>query len=125
FVPETVGEVMRCIYESLAMKYRFAIEQLETITGKKFAKLHILGGGAKDRLLCQMTANSCDIPVTAGPVEATALGNIIIQLVALGALKDIDAGRELMLQNEKLLTYEPTTASVWAEAYQTYRKLLN
>ncbi|MEG1069002.1 MAG: rhamnulokinase family protein [Ruthenibacterium sp.] len=125
FVPETVGEVMRCIYESLAMKYRFAIEQLETVTGKKFAKLHILGGGAKDRLLCQMTANSCDIPVTAGPVEATALGNIIIQLVALGALKDIDAGRELMLQNEKLLTYEPTTASVWAEAYQTYRKLLN
>lgn len=122
FVPQTVGEIMRCIYESLALKYRFAIEQLETITQKKFAKLHILGGGTKDRLLCQMTANSCDVAVTAGPVEATALGNIIMQLVALGALADINAGRKLM-QSEKLLTYEPTDVDAWEKAYQNYQKL--
>ena len=72
-VPETVGQVMRCIYESLALKYRFALGQLTQATGKKFSALHVLGGGTKDGLLCRMTAACTGIPVIAGPVEATAL----------------------------------------------------
>ena len=90
YVPQTVGEVMRCIYESLALKYRFALEQLKTVAGKHFSRLHILGGGTKDGLLCHITAASIGRPVVAGPIEATALGNILIQLVALGKLSSIE-----------------------------------
>ena len=81
---------MRCIYESLALKYRFALGQLEAATGRRFAALHVLGGGAKDGLLCRMTADATGLRTAAGPVEATALGNILIQLVALGMLPSID-----------------------------------
>ncbi len=81
-VPESVGAVMRCIYESLALKYRFALDQLSEATGKRFSALHILGGGTKDGLLCRMTADCSGLPVLAGPVEATALGNIVLQLIA-------------------------------------------
>ena len=100
-VPETVGQVMRCIYESLALKYRFALGQLTQATGKKFSALHVLGGGTKDGLLCRMTAACTGIPVIAGPVEATALGNILIQLKALGQLESIAQGRELIARTEK------------------------
>ena len=125
YVPQTVGEVMRCIYESLAMKYRFAVDQLQRATGKRFGVLHILGGGTKDRLLSQMSADSTGIPVVAGPIEATALGNIIIQLVALGVLPDIRGGRELIARSEELKTYEPKDTARWNEAYETYRTILN
>ncbi|MEG2851921.1 MAG: rhamnulokinase family protein [Hydrogenoanaerobacterium sp.] len=124
YVPQTVGEVMRCIYESLALKYRYAIEQLHEATGKSFKALHILGGGTKDKLLCQMTANSCHMHVTAGPIEATALGNIIIQLVALGALKSIAEGRKLIAKTEKLKEYEPTEHGAWEDAFESYKKIM-
>jgi len=124
YEPQTVGEIMRCIYESLAFKYRFALEQLQHATGKRFSVLHILGGGTKDRLLCQMSADSTGIPVVAGPVEATALGNIIIQLVALGALPDLQTGRSLIARSEPLKRYEPEKSEVWNQAYQTYRTIL-
>lgn len=123
-VPKNVGEVMRCIYESLALKYRFALEQLTTITKKEFKALHVLGGGTKDGLLCQMAANSCQIPVIAGPVEATALGNIIIQLVALGAFSGIDEGRALIEKTEKITSYAPDEKKAWDAAFLTYQKLL-
>jgi rhamnulokinase len=122
--PQTVGEIMRCIYESLALKYRYALEQLQQTTGKHFSVLHILGGGTKDRLLCQMSADSTGLPVIAGPVEATALGNIIIQLTALGVLPDLQAGRSLIARNEKLNRFEPKETDTWNKAYQTYRTIL-
>lgn len=124
YVPQTVGEIMRCIYESLALKYRFAVDQLKTATGKTFTALHVLGGGTKDRLLCQMSANSTHLPVEAGPIEATALGNIIIQLVALGDLRDIPEGRALIARTEALKHYEPTETAEWDKAYETYRTIL-
>ncbi len=124
YVPQTVGEVMRCIYESLALKYRFALDQLETVTGKHFSTLHILGGGTKDGLLCRMTASSIGRRVVAGPIEATALGNIIIQLVALGALDSIEEGRKLIAQTEALTEYQPQDTAVWNEAYTRYQALL-
>ncbi|MEG2088270.1 MAG: FGGY-family carbohydrate kinase, partial [Angelakisella sp.] len=122
-VPQSVGEVMRCIYQSLALKYRYALEQLQQVTGKEFTTLHILGGGTKDKLLCQMTANSCNIPVVAGPVEATALGNIIIQLTALGELADLAAGRELIARTEGLTQYTPWEQEQWNQAYEQYKKI--
>ncbi len=123
-VPQTVGEVMRCIYESLVLKYRFAVNQLKEATGKRFSALHVLGGGAKDNLLCQMSADSTGLPVVAGPVEATALGNIIIQLVALGELSDISAGRALIAKTETLRHYTPANTDLWDKAYETYKTIL-
>lgn len=124
YVPKTVGEVMRCIYESLALKYRFALEQLETVTGKHFSQLHILGGGTKDGLLCRMTAASIGRPVVAGPIEATALGNILIQLVALGRLRSIEEGRRLIARTEYLTEYLPQNTEIWNQAYFRYQSLL-
>ncbi|MEG2287119.1 MAG: FGGY-family carbohydrate kinase, partial [Ruthenibacterium sp.] len=123
-VPQSVGEIMRCIYESLALKYRFAIEQLQTVTGKHFTALHVLGGGTKDGLLCQMSANSTGLPVVAGPIEATALGNIVIQLVALGELADIAAGRALIAATETLKHYAPAETDAWNKAYKAYKTIL-
>ena len=124
YVPQTVGEVMRCVYESLALKYRLALEQLQTSTGRHFTALHILGGGTKDGLLCRMTADSTGLRVVAGPVEATALGNIIIQLVALGALPSIEAGRALITRTETMTEYTPADTAEWDSAYETYKALL-
>ena len=123
-VPETVGEIMRCIYESLALKYRFALDQLSQATGKNFSSLHILGGGAKDGLLCRMTADCTGIPVIAGPVEATALGNILIQLVALGEVKDIEEGRARIAATEPVKRFAPSAQGGWNRAYETYKTIL-
>lgn len=123
-VPETVGEIMRCIYESLALKYRFALDQLSQATGKHFSSLHILGGGTKDGLLCRMTADCTGIPVIAGPVEATALGNILIQLVALGEVKDIEEGRALIAATEPVKRFAPSTQDDWNRAYETYKTIV-
>ena len=82
------------------MKYRYAIAQIQENTGKKFEVLHLLGGGTKDTFLCQMTADALGFPVVAGPTEATALGNIMLQLIALGAIKDVAEGRKLIRKTE-------------------------
>ena len=121
-VPESVGETVRCIYESLALKYRYALEQLEGMTGKNFTILHILGGGANAGLLCQMTADACRLMVKAGPVEATALGNILIQLKALHAIHDIDKGRRLIAVTEKITEYAPQNRKkdAWENAYHRF-----
>ena len=125
-IPETVGAVMRCIYESLALKYRYAIEQLSAVTGRAFTTLHVLGGGTKDRLLCQMAADCCGLTVKAGPVEATALGNIMIQLKALGVLDSITQGRRLIAETEVIKTYTPSTQNYaeWNAAYDRFKPLL-
>lgn len=120
-VPNSVGEIMRCIYDSLALKYRYAIEQLGEATGKRFTALHLLGGGANSRLLCQLSADCTGLPVVAGPVEATALGNIIIQLIALGKLDSIDAGRALIAESESLQHHIPAETAAWDNTYQEFK----
>lgn len=119
-VPESDGALIRCIYESLAMKYKYAINQLTENTGNKFDVLHLLGGGTKDGFLCQMTADSLGIPVIAGPTEATALGNIILQLIALGDIKDIDEGRTLIREQESVKQYQSDNADIWEKAYKKF-----
>lgn len=119
-VPESDGALVRCIYESLAMKYKFAVNQISENTGRKFDVLHLLGGGTKDGFLCQMTADSLGIPVIAGPAEATALGNILLQLIALGDIKSIDEGRAVIRTQEQVKQYQPENADVWECAYEEF-----
>lgn len=120
-VPESVGEVMRCIYESLALKYRQAFDEIKTCTGKDYRTINLIGGGTKDGLLCRMTANACNCPVTAGPIEATAYGNAAIQLIAAGAIPDIKTARKIIAESDTVKTFEPDNAEAWEEAYQRYR----
>jgi rhamnulokinase len=105
--PETKSEFIRCVLESIASKYKMMIEKINLITGKKIEKLHIVGGGSQNELLNQLTADACNIPVIAGPVEATALGNIIIQAVAKGEIQSIDAARKLVADSFAVKTFFP------------------
>ncbi len=123
-VPETVGQVVRCIYESLALKYRLALDQITECTGKKFEVLHLMGGGTKDGFLCELAAQSLGIPVVAGPVEATALGNIVLQLIALGEIESIEKGREIIAETEKVKKYEYEHTSDWDEAFERFCKII-
>lgn len=122
--PETVGEFVRCIYESLALKYRYALEQISNCTKKSFNTLHMLGGGTKDNFLCEMTADCVNITVIAGPIEATALGNIILQLIASGEIESVEEGRKIIAKSEKLIKYEPNHTPQWDEAYDKYVKII-
>ncbi len=107
YVPQTRGEIMRCIYQSLAMKYRWTLENLIDVTGKKYDAIHMVGGGTKDNLLCQMTADFCNVKVIAGPIEATATGNIAVQLISLGELADITAARKVIADSLNPVYYQP------------------
>ena len=124
-IPESDGALVRCIYESLAMKYRYAIRQIQDNTGKRFTMLHLLGGGTKDSFLCQMTADMLDIPVVAGPTEATALGNIMLQLIALGKIPDVSVGREIIRKFETVKSYYPATVAELDQKYQRFCKIIN
>ena len=123
-VPETIGQIVRCIYESLAMKYRLALEQIKSVTGKEFDVLHLMGGGTKDGFLCELASQSLGIPVIAGPIEATALGNIVLQLIALGEIENIDEGRRIIAHSEKVKTYNEEHTSEWDEAYIRFCKII-
>ncbi len=120
-VPENVGQIVRTIYESLAFKCRFVLEQLISVSGQQVERLHIIGGGSRNPLLSQMTANAIGREVIAGPAEATAIGNAIVQLVALGEFKSIAEARELLSRSENMVTYEPKGAADWDSAYQKFK----
>lgn len=124
-VPETTGQLVRCIYESLAMKYRLALSQISECTGKVFEVLHLMGGGTKDGFLCQLTSQSLGIPVIAGPVEATALGNIVLQLIALGEIKSISEGRKIIAETERVTTFNELHTPDWDEAYKRFCKVID
>lgn len=123
YFPKTKGENFRCIYESLAMKYRTAIEELEHCTGKKFTAIHIVGGGVRDSLLCSLTASYCKRKVTAGPVEATAFGNAAVQLLALGEFSSEEEARECIARSEENKTYFPEESN--EEKYESFKKIIS
>ncbi|MBR2315707.1 MAG: rhamnulokinase [Clostridia bacterium] len=123
-VPETTGQLVRCIYESLALKYRLALEQISQCTGKTFDVLHLVGGGTKDGFLCELTAQSLGIPVIAGPIEATALGNIVLQLIALDEIGSIDEGRRIIAETQSVRTFEETHTPDWDEAYERFCQII-
>ncbi len=117
FVPKTKGEIVRCVMESLALKYRQAIEGLEEIVGYRIPALHIVGGGCKNTILSQFTANAIGRPVYAGPIEATAIGNLAAQLISLGAIGSLEEAREVVRRSFPIEEYVPEGKSDWDEAY--------
>lgn len=124
-LPETPGQFVRCCLESLALKYRWVLEQLESLMGKRLRVIHVVGGGTQNRLLCQFTADACNRTVLAGPVEATAAGNVLLQMIALGELKGITEGRELVRRSTEIVEYTPQNPDAWQEAYQRFEGLLD
>jgi rhamnulokinase len=121
--PDGVGAVARAVFESLAMAYRQCIEQIQDLTGRTVACVNIVGGGVQNRLLCQMTADACGVPVVAGPVEATAIGNLLVQAIARGAVSDIAAARQLVRDTAELVTYEPQSRDEWEAAWERWKGL--
>lgn len=124
FVPTTMGEILRCIYESLAMKYKYAINILEEITDKKFEVIHMIGGGIKDNLLCGMTASACGKTVKAGPVEATVTGNALIQMVTSGQINNMDEGRKIVFNSFPIKEYSATNKNAWNEHFDEFISIL-
>ena len=122
--PTTPGEFTRCILESLALLYRHTLEQLEACTGHPVTTLHIVGGGSQNLLLNQFSANATGRTVIAGPAEATATGNILIQALALGQLKNLAELRQVVCNSCAGQTYQPQDAAIWAQAYGRFQKLI-
>lgn len=122
-VPETKGAILRCALESLALEYRWVAEKLDALTGKRLGTIHIIGGGAKNELLDQFAADATGRTVVAGPVEATALGNVLVQAVALGHIGSIAEGREVIARSFELKTFESRDTAAWDEAYQRYLQI--
>jgi len=122
-VPKTDGEFVRCAYESLALKYREVLGSLEELTGEKIAAIHIVGGGSQIQLLSQLTANACERPVLAGPVEATAFGNLLTQIRADGELGSLKEIREIVRNSTEIKVYSPQRGLDWMAAAARFAKL--
>ena len=115
--PETDGQFIRCALESLALRYRQVLEGIESLTGETVEVIHVVGGGSRNDLLNQFTANACNRPVIAGPTEATALGNVLVQARAAGDIGDLTAIRDVVRASSDLTTFEPTDTQSWNEIY--------
>jgi rhamnulokinase len=122
--PSTEGAVTRCVIESLALKYRWTVERLEEILGSPIRVIHVVGGGTKNELLCQCTADACGRPVVAGPVEATAIGNILTQAMGRGRVSSLADMRAIVARSFPVRRYEPRDVSAWDEAADRFRQLL-
>ena len=122
-VPETQGHIIRCALESLALEYRWVAERLDEIVGRPLPTLHIFGGGSQNKLLNQFAASATGRTVVAGPVEATAIGNILVQAIALGRLADLAEARALVRRSFEVETFEPRATAAWDAAYQRYLRL--
>jgi rhamnulokinase len=122
--PRDVGALVRCCLESLALRYRWVVEALEGLLGRPLTTIRVVGGGSQNRLLCQMTADATGRPVVAGPVEATALGNIVTLAIAAGHIPSLAAGRQAIAASFPLDTYEPRPSAAWGDAYARFLTLL-
>jgi rhamnulokinase len=122
-VPETPGQIVRCILESLALIYRSAIEQLRELTGRPINRLHIVGGGCQSALLNQASADAIGCPVIAGPVEATAIGNLLVQAIALKNIESLIELRKTVRDSFPVTTYVPHHDKIWDEAFERFRNL--
>lgn len=125
YVPQNRGEIMRCIYQSLAMKYKHTFNKLAEMSSKEYHRINILGGGIKDKLLCQMASDACNVQVLAGPSEATVMGNIAVVLAALGELNGLSEIRRAVSNSTELKEYTPKDNAAWEKAYADFVKILN
>lgn len=122
-IPETPGDILRCVLESLALLYRRSIEEICSVTAREIRTLHIVGGGSKNTLLNQFAANATGREVVAGPVEATAIGNVLIQAIACGHLASLPALREVVRKSFSVEHFHPAAAESWAAAYARFREI--
>jgi rhamnulokinase len=122
--PAEPGAVVRCVLESLALKYRQTIELLAAASGVAPREIHVVGGGARNRLLCQWTADATGLPVLAGPAEATEIGNLAVQAMALGELGSLEEARDMICSSFSPDVYEPQDSGAWDDAYGRFDKLL-
>jgi len=124
-IPENDAQLMAAVYASLAYKYRYVLEQLIEVSGQRVDKLHIIGGGSKNALLNQMTANAIGRTVIAGPAEATAIGNAIVQLISIGELRDVAEARAMLSESMGVIRYEPQNTEAWDDNYARFCALLD
>jgi sugar (pentulose or hexulose) kinase len=122
--PQGPGQVLACVLESLAMKYRLVIEELEAVTGRRFKEINIVGGGSNNGLLNQYVANVTGRRVLAGPQEATSLGNLLVQLIAAGEIGSVEQGRELISASFPVQVFEPGQQSDWEARYEAYIQMI-
>ncbi len=122
-VPETPGAIVRCVLESLALAYREVLELVTAVARRQLSVIHIVGGGTKNHLLNQMTANAAGLPVVTGPIEATVIGNALVQFISLGDIADLNQARQIVAGLAELKRYEPQETAVWDEAYEKYKSL--
>jgi rhamnulokinase len=122
-IPSSPGEITRCVLESLALQYKLVLSQLRETYSKPINKIHIVGGGAQNKLLCQFTANATGLPVLAGPVEATAIGNIMVQAKALGYVKSLTEIRKIIRESFNPVCYNPQNEAQWNKAYGKFVKI--
>ena len=123
-VPTEPGAVVRCALESLALRYRWVLERLEELLGRRLETIHVLGGGSQNALLCQFTADVCNRVVLAGPVEATAIGNVLLQAIGLGLLGSLAEAREVVRCSFEVRTFTPREPEAWHEPYQRFLRLI-
>src|SRR5579863_6105674 len=121
--PQTVAQLARCIFDSLALAYRSVKDELETLLSRKLRRICIVGGGCQNQLLNQLCADACELPVVAGPVEASALGNLSAQMIALGVIENLDAARGLIRSSFPMQEFLPR-AIVPAKAIRRFNELL-
>ncbi len=119
---ESIGAAVRCALESLALKYRWVVEKLEEMSKRPVDVVHIVGGGTQNRLLNQFTANATGCRVVTGPVEATAIGNILMQMLAMGSISSLTEGRQIVRRSFPVETFEPQERPAWDEAYERFLK---
>jgi rhamnulokinase len=124
-VPSTPGAMVRCVLESLALLYRRTLRQIEELIGKNVERVHIVGGGSQNAFLNQCTANALQIPVLAGPVEATAAGNVLVQAIAVKEIPSLGAGRNLIRESFPLERFTPHASDEWNRAYARFERLLH
>ncbi len=124
-VPENEGEIMRCIFESLALRYRYTVECIDELKGHKTPFVNIVGGGTREDILNQFAADACARPVYAGPVEATAMGNIAAQAIAAGEIRNVSEAREVVANSTEIKCFEPKNCEAWDEAYERFKVLIN
>jgi len=123
-VPAEPGAVVRCALESLALRYRWVLERLEELLGRRLDVIHVVGGGGQNALLNQFTADACDRPVLAGPVEATAIGNVLVQAIGLGVLGSLAEAREVVRRSFEVKTYVPRDSGKWQGPYERFLNFL-
>jgi rhamnulokinase len=115
--PSTPAAFVRCVLESLALGHRQAIRQAMELSGRDVEVVHLVGGGSRNELLCQFTADACGLPVVAGPAEATTFGNVLVQARAAGLVSGLEEMRSLVASSQPLRRYEPSgDAGAWDEA---------